>query len=278
MVDGGGLQLTHSVLGAYMKYPRRSYVPALSKSKKVSEKKFGFVSDDETLFSRIASELGLVEKQSGVWARHPLAFLTEAADDICYRIVDLEDGHRLGRVTFKQTEDLLKPLAFKLGEDPLTGSYGKIPDDKGRVEYLRARSINTLIFDAVRAFEENYDAIMQGEFEEELLACSQYKSEIKAIKDLSKKAVYSAPHVLQVEAAGFEVLAGLLKRVVPALVSGENRTSADRKVLELVPDQFKRGENEYRRLLSATDFISGMTDSYAVTLYRRLSGIELPRG
>lgn len=277
-IDGGGLQLTYAVLGAYTKYPRRSLVPGFSKSKKVSEKKFGFVAEDEPWFAKVAAGIGLVEKQPGAWARHPLAFLMEAADDICYRIVDLEDGHRLRRVTFEQTEHLLKPLAFEPGEDPAKGSYGGIADDKGRVEYLRARAINTLILDAVRVFEENYEAIMAGAFEDDLMTRSRFANELKAIKDLSKKDVYSAPHVLQVEAAGFEVLAGLLERVVPALTKGDQGSAADRKVLELVPDQFKRGKSRYERLLGATDFVSGMTDSYAVSLYRRLLGIELPRG
>lgn len=277
-VDGGGLQLTYAVLATYTKYPRRSFLPAFSSSAKVSEKKFGFVTDDEQWFAKVAAGVGLVEKQPGAWVRHPLAFLMEAADDICYRIVDLEDGHRLRQVTFEQTAHLLKPLAFAPGEDPASGSYGEIADNKGRVEYLRARAINTLILDAVTVFEENYDAIMGGAFEDDLMARSRFSAEIKAIKDLSKQEVYSAPHVLQVEAAGFEVLAGLLKRVVPALTAKARDSAVDRKVLELVPDQFKRGKSHYERLLGATDFVSGMTDSYAVTLYRRLLGIELPRG
>jgi dGTPase len=277
-IDGGGLQLTYAVLGAYTKYPRRSFLPGFSESKKVSEKKFGFVAEDEPWFSKVAAGLGLVEKQRGAWARHPLAFLMEAADDICYRIVDLEDGHRLRQVTFEETEHLLKPLAFGPCEDPSKGSYGGIADNKGRVEYLRARAINTLILDAVRVFEENYDAIMEGAFEDDLMTRSQFAKELKAIKELSKKDVYSALHVLQVEAAGFEVLAGLLERVVPALTKGDQGSAADRKVLELVPDQFKRGKSRYECLLGATDFVSGMTDSYAVSLYRRLLGIELPRG
>jgi dGTPase len=111
-VNGGGLQLTYAVLGAYSKYPRRAYIPSLEGSKKVSEKKFGFVCDDEEWFEKVTNGLGLVKKQDGAWGRHPLSFLMEAADDICYRIVDLEDGCRLGRALFEEVEQLLKPLAF----------------------------------------------------------------------------------------------------------------------------------------------------------------------
>jgi len=277
-VGGGGLQLTCAVLGTYTKYPRRSFAPEHGDKNKVSEKKFGFVTEDEVWFKNVVSAVGLLEKAPGAWVRHPLAFLMEAADDICYRIVDLEDGHRLHRVTFEQTKSLLEPIAFEVGEDPMTGSYGTIADDKGRVEYLRARAINSLILDAVDVFEANYDSIMRGEFEQDLMSRSRFASQLQTIKDVSKKDVYSAPHVLQVEAAGFEVLGGLLERIVPALVKGSKGSAADRKILDLVPVQYKQGESKYERLLGSTDFVSGMTDSYAVTLYRRLLGIELPRG
>ena len=99
-INRGGLQLTYTVLGTYCKYPRAAFIPKFDDSKKVSEKKFGFVQGDSESFKKIAENLGLINKQDNAWSRHPLAFLMEAADDICYRIIDLEDGHRLGKVTF----------------------------------------------------------------------------------------------------------------------------------------------------------------------------------
>jgi dGTPase len=278
-VDGGGMQLTFAVLAAFSKYPRRAYVPALDGSKKVSEKKFGFVVGDEEWFSKVAKGTGLREKLDGAWSRHPLAFLMEAADDICYRIVDLEDGHRLRCVSFKETEDLLRPLAFKPGEDITKGSYGEISAKNGRVEYLRARAINALIEDVVNVFKDNYEQIMKGDFEEDLMSKSKYHKELEDIKTLSRKEVYSFPDVLQIEAAGFEVLGGLLGKIVPALVKDEAALGAgEKKVRELVSPQFKLGITPYQRLLGATDYVSGMTDSYALMLYRRLLGIELPGG
>jgi len=108
---------------------------------------------------------------------------------------------------------------------------------------------------------------------------SRYATELQAIKELSKERVYASPNVLQIEAAGFEVLGGLLGRVVPAIVKqGGMQTAAEKKVLELVPLQFMAGATTYERLLGAADFVSGMTDSFALTLYRRFLGIELPRG
>lgn len=276
-INRGGLQLTYAVLGAYCKYPRAAFIPDFDGSKNVSEKKFGFMQGDSELFKEVAENLGLKNKQDNAWSRHPLAFLMEAADDICYRIIDLEDGHRLGKVTFEETKKMLMKVASgKKGG--IGNSYALIDDDKkGKIEYLRAKAINNLITEAVESFKKNYNEIMKGTFERDLLSQTRYSSQLCEIKELSRIKVYESPNVLQIEAAGFEVLGGLLEKVVPALVN-EDKTSAEKKVLQLIPSQFTKGENKYEKLLCATDFVSGMTDSYAVTLYRRLRGIELPRG
>jgi dGTPase len=278
-VGRGGLQMTYAVLGAYMKYPRIAHVPELPPSKKVSEKKFGICIEDEPNFAAVAEGIGLTKKTKGAWSRHPLAFLMEAADDICYRIVDLEDGQRLGRVSFAEAEELLAPIAFDGGDDKSRGSYELVEDERNKIEYLRARAINSLIYGAVSVFESNYDAIINGSFEEDLIKKTKFATALDRIEEVSAEKVYATPTVVQIEAAGYEVLGGLLERVVPALVRGpKGGTAANRKVLELIPQQFRKGCTEYERLLSATDFVAGMTDTYAVTLYRRLSGIELPRG
>ncbi len=135
----------------------------------------------------------------------------EAADDICYRIVDLEDGHKLSRVGFSQVEALLAPIAFDDGVIPIAGTYVAIPDEKGKVEYLRARAINALVMDAVQVFERCSDEILAGSFECDLMSRSRFNEGLKAIKRLSKENIYNSPHVLQIEAAGFEVLGGLLE-------------------------------------------------------------------
>jgi dGTPase len=277
-IDRGGLQLTYAVLGAYSKYPRCAYMPEYEGSKNVSEKKCGYVNADKELFEKLANELGLIRKADGAWSRHPLAFLMEAADDICYRIIDLEDGHRMGRVSFEETEALLKQVAF--GETgPEGNSYALIDDERGKVEYLRARAINNLIFDSVSTFKLHYKEIMKGVFEKDLMSQSKYLPSLNEIKMLSRKRVYATPSVLHIEAAGFEVLGGLLEKIVPALIgSAGNKKAAEKKLLQLIPKQFTNGKNQYEQLLSATDYVSGMTDSYAVSLYRRLRGIELPRG
>ena len=275
----GGLQLTHATLAVFTKYPRLSVVSGLVDSKNVSEKKFGVYTDDVEAFSRAAQDTGLLRKFDGAWVRHPLAFLMEAADDICYRIVDLEDGCRVGRVSFEETEPLLWVIAFPNGDKLADQNYQAIRDWKNRIEYLRARAINNMIYAVVEAFKNNYDAIMKGQFESDLVATCEYASQAEQIRALSASKIYSASQVVQIEAAGFEVMSGLLDKFVPTLLRETGKRSlAEKKLLELIPPQFREQQSAYKALLSATDHVSGMTDSYAVRLFRRLKGIELPRG
>ena len=274
-VGRGGFQLTCAVLASFGKYPRGSVMPGSDKSR-ISEKKFGYYAHDADNFRIVAEETGLIEKSPGAYARHPLAFLMEAADDICYGIVDLEDGHRLSRVSFAETRDLMWPIAFPAGQQP-GESYQAIDDNEGRVEYLRARAIGNLIHEAARVFKENYESIMDGRFEKDLTSLCKFSAELKQISKLSISQIYSTPAVLQIEAAGYEILGGLLTKIVPPLlVPPAERTNAHKKIVQIVPAQFTAGATDYERLLGATDYISGMTDSFALTLFRRLNGIELP--
>jgi dGTPase len=277
-MNQGGLQLTYAVLSAYTKYPRGS-VSAGCNTTLISEKKYGYFANDADIFQMVANGTGLVEKRTGVFARHPLAFLMEAADDICYRIVDLEDGHRVGRVSFRDTHDLLWPIIAESIGDSSVASYQSIEDHKQKIEYLRAHAINHLIHAVVEVFQQRYDEIMQGALEQDLVSLCKLNQHLEAIKKVSKAQVYSAPNVLHIEAAGFQVLGGLLELVVPTLLSGGvTDNSAEKKLWEIIPVQFRRGSTPYEKLLSATDFVSGMTDTYAVTMFKRLKGIELPTG
>jgi dGTPase len=273
-VNHGGFQLTYAVLAAFAKYPRPSHLP--NSKERISEKKFSYFAHDGHNFEKIAEQVGLVTKAPGAWCRHPLAFVMEAADDICYGIVDLEDGHRLARVSFDEARNLLWPIAFPDGQAE-SGSYRQLEDDTGRIEYLRARAIGNLVRAALDVFRDNYDAIMDGRFEQDLAGSSRFAPQLKAISTLSRERIYATPSVLQIEAAGFEILGGLLDKIVPALATpAEQRSAANRKIAQIIPQQFARGESTYERLLGATDFISGMTDTYALKLFRRLNGIELP--
>lgn len=276
-VDRGGFQLTCAVLAAFAKYPRGSVMAGADKAR-ISEKKFGYCAHDADNFRLVAEATGLVAKGDGAWCRHPLAFLMEAADDICYGIVDLEDGHSLGRVSFADTRALMWPIAFPPDQEP-GPSYDAIDEDTGRIEYLRARAIGNLIQAAVAVFKESYEAIMAGTFEQDLVGRCKFAADLKRISTASRTQIYATPAVLQIEAAGYDILGGLLNKIVPPLLSPEaGRSNAHKKILQILPKQFTTGSTHYQRLLAATDFISGMTDSYALTLFRRLHGMELPGG
>lgn len=274
-INRGGFQLTYAVLATFGKYPRGSYAPGANKEI-ISEKKFGYFTQDFDNFDVVARSVGLLEKSAGMFSRHPLAFLMEAADDICYGIVDLEDGHRLGRVSFVQAKDLLWPIAFPAGQTP-TISYTSLEETAGQIEYLRARAVGNLINATVEIFKSGYSSIMAGTFDSDLVGKCNFAAQLEKISALSRSEIYTTPAVLQIEAAGYEILGGLLTKFIPALLRQESeRTSFERKLVQIMPRQFVSCGSAYDRMLGVTDFISGMTDSFALTLFRRLNGIELP--
>ncbi len=268
-----GLQLTCAVFGAIAKYPRPSHLP---KGGGASEKKFGYLKADESAFREMAETLELPVRAGGGWARHPLAFLVEAADDICYHVIDLEDGYRNGRVRFDEVLERLGPIALAYRNGQETSTYKRIADDDNRVEYLRAISIGNLIEAVVQAFMENLQPLLSGAFERSLVSASAFASNVEGIGEFNRRQIYSAPRVLQIEAAGFEVIWGLLDRFVPA-IAGAQLAKKDEKLRQLVPPQFlTEDSSSYERLLMVTDFIAGMTDTFAIRMFRRVSGVEIP--
>lgn len=275
----GGMQLTCAVLGAFTKYPRASAVEE-AQEKGISGKKFGFMQSEAELFEELADELGLVRKPgtTRAWHRHPLAFLVEAADDICYHVMDIEDGFKAGFLSFEEIEGLHRPW---LSADQQTRG-AEIEDVGRRVEYFRAVTVNAMVRAAIGAFEGNYDGLLDGSFDTELADCIPLSRELKAFKDLAKQKVYCARPVLEIEACGFEVIAGLLSSFVAAINATANKhgngLARARPLLGLMPktkvDLTRLAP--YGRTLLATDFVSGMTDSFAVELYQRIRGISLP--
>lgn len=275
----GGMQLTCAMLGTFTKYPRASLVDA-EQANGISGKKFGFMQSEAYWFAEVANELGLIRKagSAAAWHRHPLAFLVEAADDICYHVMDIEDGYKAGLISYEEIADLHRPWL-----DQSQWQRGKtIEAPSRRVEYFRAHSVNAMIKAAVKAFEDNYSGLMDGAFDEELAAKIELSKELKAFKDLAKQKVYSARPVVEIEACGFEVIGGLLDAFVGAInakatsrSTGKVRT---RTLLNLLPKAGTPIEQlpAYERTLLATDFVSGMTDSFAVDLYQRIRGISLP--
>ena len=280
-----GLQLTSATLAAFTKYPRGASLQG-GPLKGVSWKKYGFFDADKKCFGEIATAVGLAKKlnKKNVWVRHPLAYLVEAADDMCYRVNDLEDGFRLKHVSLREAQDLLLSI-FNPGAAPT--KWQDIGTEQDKIGYLRAKAINYLIDQSVTHFQNHSDHILEGKLETSLIDGIPSAKALSNIIKISKEKIYRAREVLEIEAAGFQVLGGLLEAFLAAVndiaQKGEKKASAkSQTIFYLLPQQFRVMEDEpedlYLRTLKVTDFISGMTDSFAVSLYKQLTGISLPTG
>jgi len=282
----GGLQLTAATLAAFTKYPRESWLGG-SRYDGVSAKKQGFTADDRASFEHVAQSVGLLPRDNhhAMWCRHPLAFLVEAADDISYRVIDIEDGYRLGHFSYDEVHGLFWPL---ITDQPRQQQrLSRIREPKDRVEFLRAKVINEVIRQVLDCFMDNEAAILEGCFDRPLLGELAARQQLDALIDLARQRIYCAPEVVSIQAAGFQVVGDLLERFVQVVDDvAERGTQASPRslmLIRLVPEQFVGAsrvpvEDPYRRLLLLTDFVSGMTDSYAVTLYKKVTGISLPGG
>lgn len=281
----GGIRLSYPTLAAFTKYPKES-LPVYPKGR-ASEKKFGYFQTEKELYHQIAQALGLVKASDTSdihYRRHPLAFLVEAADDICYHIIDFEDGLRLGWIDFSYAEELLIPIA---GEALYLENYSRITFNDEKVSYLRAVAINSLIKEMAEVFLANEEAMLAGTFDTSLMNLSKHKVLINKIKEISLNKVYKAREVIEIEAAGFEVIGGLLDLFLDAL----NQICADpnlqksyrsSKIAELLPNHLKYPSKEltdnlYLRMVAICEFVAGLTDKHAISLFRKLKGIELPR-
>ena len=277
-----GLKLTMATLAAFTKYPCPSHFEERDKSKK-SQKKYGYFQSEKALFEELAGELGLLNAggHEPVYSRHPLAFLVEAADDICYSIIDLEDGFGLGLTTFDQARDFLANiLEDKYQPEKLT----KIPSDKEKIGVLRAVAINQLIGQCTEAFMKYEEEILVGHFDKALTDLIPASPVLEGISSFSIKNIYQSRQVLEKEVVGFEVISGLLDSFVNAVYrrqyEKERYSGLEKSVYRLLPeDLVYKIENEantiYETIILVTDFISAMTDSSALKLYRIIKGIEL---
>lgn len=280
-----GLNLTMATLASFTKYPRESLIEEPDKSRK-SHRKYGFFQAERPLFQQLAEEVGLIPAggKDLVWCRHPLAFLIEAADDICYSIIDLEDGCRLGLVSYEQTKELLAAI---LGSKFDEAKLKRVDNTNERISLLRAITIGVLIDQCIEVFEANETDILSGKFDRALTDLIPARNVLKEISDLSVKYIYRARIVLETEAAGFEVINGLLESFIPASFRSkfENSkcTRRDKSIVRLLPGEVfvlpdTQVNKEYTLIMNILDFISGMTDSFAISLYRKIKGITLPSG
>lgn len=264
----GGLRLSYATLGAFIKYPKASlpYKP----SSHIADKKFGFFQSQASFFDQLSEELST--KQKGKVMRHPLTYLVEAADDICYTIIDFEDGINLGWIP----EDYALEYLIKLVKDQIDGKkYAQLAFTSQRLSYLRALAINSLIHEAVTRFSKFESEILAGTFEQSLLDKSQFQAQMNDIIQLSIKKVYQSKEVIQKEVVGHRALSILLEHYTRAAVNAfkGNTHVQDRLLLSLLPEGVPMaGTTLYETLLNASCFVASLSDGKALQLARDIGG------
>jgi dGTPase len=277
----GGFKLTYATLASIIKYPSDS-LSGFNKQQLVT-KKSGFFDSEIATYKHIATELGIpqLDAMCQVYARHPYVYLVEAADDICYRVIDFEDAHRLSIISIDTLKDLFLAF-FDLEEgynkrEEVESSVNKIKDDNQKVSFLRARLINLLINRVCNVFMEKEAELLEGKLQKALI---DYLPEaelslIKRIDAFSVEHIYNHRSVVEIEIAGYNVIGQLLKDFFMAVATPKSPRSA--KLLQLISKQFVitgKPEDLYHDTQSVVDFIAGMTDLYAVDLYRKITGIN----
>lgn len=280
----GGLRLTYTTLASIIKYPCESKASD-KKVKQVHRKKYGFFQSEKNIFLDIAKETNMAKESSApiIYKRHPFVYLVEAADDICYTIIDLEDAHRLGIISHESCATMLLALIDELESGSMQSVHNQlnqIQDKNERIAYLRARSIGVLARAAQQRFINKSDQIIECNFHESLLDQVERESNAwRSIQDYSIDKIYNNPEVVKIEIAGFKILYTLLEHFIPVVID-ENHSVKDKKILRLIPDQFKPDaqDSTYESVMMILDFISGMTDPYASSLYRKISGISIGLG
>jgi dGTPase len=269
----GGLRLSYATLGAFMKYPKES-LPK-KPSNHIVDKKFGIFQSDVSSFIDVVNDLGISKLRNDkdlAYNRHPLAFLVEAADDICYTIIDFEDGINMGLIE----EEFALEYLINLVRDTINSEkYYQLTTKKDRLGYLRALAIGNLINEAVQVFLVNETAILQGDFHKSLLDKCKYEAQINDILKISVEKIYRSKEVVEKEVAGYRILSDLLGVFIIAVNNKfENKASNyDKLVIRLLPENYQiEKESLYDRIFSVCSFISSMSDGYAILLNKKIKG------
>ena len=279
----GGMQLTCATLGAFAKYPCASRVE--TKPSGVAGKKFNFFRLEQEFFKEVAESTGLVQAGPWAWQRHPLSYLVEAADDIAYRIVDFEDGQRLGLIDYSELERLF----LEIIDSERSAEYvATIRSPIRRAEFLRAQVIGRLVREVSQVFIDHHDELLAGTLPKPLLSYVGCQEPLRRIESRSTRDIYNHRKVAEVIGAGFELVSGMLDIFVPCVnemaleaVGGKTASFRSRRISALIPDMEENlgceqwRQSGYCRLMHVLDYVSGMTDSYAVSLYQKLKGISL---
>lgn len=273
----GGQRLMMVTLASLLKYPCSSTEinPAIK-----HQKKYGYFQSDKSAYDQIIGEFDMI-LPTGSHHRHPFVYLVEAADDICYRIIDMEDAHRINILSRDEIENYFIQLLEELGE-PLTRTkevLTKITDNNEAISFLRAKCINGLVHKASDVFMAHKDAILQGVFNSTLMdELETVCPFLVRINDISIKKIYNHPSVIEVELAGYNVMSEILSVFIEAVLQN-NKSVLQKKCLHLIPDQYNlaaESVSPYEKTMGVLDFVSGMTDGYATEMYRKMKGIDIP--
>lgn len=273
----GGFVMTYTTLASIVKYP---FASALAEK---GHGKFGFFCTEADIFRRIADDLGIIRKSAdgcpAEYARHPLVYLVEAADDICYEIMDIEDAHKLKIVTYEETKRLFLDFFDEKGQNHIMQRIHdeEITDDNEKVIYMRACVINALERACVDTFMKHEEEIMRGEFSGSLIDSIDDRL-VRAYRnctELSKKKIYKSKPVLDVELSGFKIMDSLMEVMTEAAVNPQRFYS--RQLISRVSSQYDISAPDLEtRIMAVIDYISGMTDVYALDIYQKINGISLP--
>lgn len=271
----GGFALTYSTLAGIVKYPFESV--------HAKKPKFGFFQSEKDDYKKIANHLEIESKpdSSDSFCRHPLVYLVEAADDICYQIMDLEDAFKLGILSYAETKNMY--LGFynedsdKKSIENINATLTRVTDKNEQISYLRAGVIGKLIYECIGTFIENHDDILAGKFEGSLIGSlkNTQAEAMNFVKSVSYSQVYAHRSVVEIEIAGYKIIGTLLGEFIGAIMNPKDLYS--KKILSILPDQYKtESDSVYLKIQSIVDFVSGMTDVFALDLYRKIKGISLP--
>ncbi|WP_299556611.1 dGTP triphosphohydrolase [Seonamhaeicola sp.] len=267
------LRLSYATLGTFMKYPKES-LPKKPTSH-IADKKYGFFQSDKETFENVAQDLGLLKRSESYlsFSRHPLAFLVEAADDICYTIIDFEDGINLGLI---QEEFALEYLSKIIRDKIIPENYYALSNKQDRIGYLRALAIGTLIDEAVDIFMKYEEAILDGTFDCALLDKSKYEAQIKDIIKISVENIYQSEEVIDKEISGYQIINKLLGIYTGAVNNNFNGTASnyDRLILKRLPKTINfSSDHLYDRLLAVCHYVSLLSDSKAILNFKTIEGV-----
>lgn len=270
----GGFVMTYSTLASIVKYPFTSDLAG-------GKNKFGFFRAEVDVYQRIARELGILQLESTqgslCYARYPLVYLVEAADDICYEIMDIEDAHKLKILTTQETQDLLLAFFDDDRRREISGRMLSLGDVNEQIVYLRSCAINCLETECVKAFVAHEDEILSGTFQDTLIKAiaDRPREAYEACEAIAKEKIYHCREVVDVEIAGLQVVTTLTNLMVQAVTNSEKAYS--KRLISRVSTQYDiLASTLYGRIMAVLDYISGMTDVYALDLYRKINGMSLP--